>query len=326
MDRLKKFRASRNLRALFRENSVSTDDLIYPLFVTAAEEGVSPVASMPGVNRYSVDCLSEIIQAVVKAGIKAVIVFGIPAEKDEIGSGVSGDKCVVVQAIREIKRIAPSLVVMADVCLCEYTSHGHCGILQGEKIDDCATLEVISKAAVDYAKAGAEMVAPSGMTDGAVGSIRKALDDAGFIHTAIVGYSAKFASAYYGPFRDAAFSSPGKGDRKSYQMDPANFREALREVDADIKEGADAIIVKPALAYGDILHAVAKKTNLPIVAYSVSGEYSMVKAASANGWIDEKRIVLENLMCLKRGGADLIITYHALDAAKWITAERDANV
>lgn len=323
---MKKFRATGNLRSLFRENTVSAEDLICPLFVTAAEKDVTPVGSMPGVFRYPVDALSGIVPSIVEAGIKAVIVFGIPAEKDDAGSGASGGKCVVAEAIRAIKRISPSLVVIADVCLCEYTSHGHCGILRGGKIDESATLAAISAAAVDYAEAGAEIVAPSGMTDGATDAIRRALDAAGFTCTAIAAYSAKFASAYYGPFRDAASSSPRGGDRKSYQMDPANFREALREVEADIKEGADAVIVKPALAYGDVLKTVAEKTNLPVIAYSVSGEYSMVKAAAAKGWIDERRVVLENLICLKRGGADLVITYHALEAAGWMKEATDGGI
>ena len=256
---------------------------------------------------------------VVAAGVRPVLLFGIPAHKDETGSAAFAMDGVVPEAIRLIKRDYPEVLVIADVCLCEYTSHGHCGLVDAEgRVLNDATLPLLAKASVAYARAGADIVAPSDMMDGRVGAIRAALDDAGFVEMPIMSYAAKFASAYYGPFRDAAQSAPQFGDRKTYQMDPANGREALREVAADIEEGADLIIAKPAMAYLDVLAATARTFNIPVVAYNVSGEYAMVKAAAAQGWIDERRIVMENLVGMKRAGAKAIITYHALDAARWL--------
>lgn len=322
MERLRRLRRSAAMRDLVRENHVRVDDLIYPLFAVEGEDKVLPVKSMPGICQYSPDRLSEEVARVTAAGIRAVLLFGIPAHKDEVGSAAYSDDGIVAQAIRAIKAVAPDLVVIADVCLCEYTSHGHCGLVKDGTVLNDETLPLLAKAAVAYAKAGADVVAPSDMMDGRVGAIRMALDAAGFADTAIMAYSAKFASAYYGPFRDAAHSAPQFGDRRTYQMDPANGREALREVAADIDEGADFIIAKPAIAYLDIVRDIATEFALPVVAYNVSGEYAMVKAAAANGWIDERRTVLENLVGMKRAGARMIITYHALDAARWLQEER----
>ena len=303
---------------MVRENHVRVDELIYPIFVRDGEDEVVPVPSMPGICQYTLDRLPEELGRTVAAGVHAVLLFGIPAHKDETGSAACAEDGIVPRAIRAIKAKYPDLVVIADVCLCEYTSHGHCGLVKDGRILNDETLPLLAKASVAYAKAGADIVAPSDMMDGRVGAIRAALDAAGFAETAIMAYSAKFASAYYGPFRDAAQSAPQFGDRRTYQMDPANGREALREVAADVAEGADYIIAKPATAYLDIVRDIAANFDLPVVAYNVSGEYAMVKAAAANGWIDERRIVLENLVGMKRAGAKMIITYHALDAAKWL--------
>lgn len=318
MDRTRRLRKTPQLRAMVREEHVRVDELIYPIFVTAKKDVVEPVESMPGICQYSLDHLPEEIARVEKAKIPAVLLFGIPDHKDEVGSGAYEENGIVQRAIRLIKEHAPQLLVIADVCLCEYTSHGHCGLVKEGIILNDETLPLLAKAAVSYARAGADMVAPSDMMDKRVGYIRRALDEEGFFDTPIMSYSAKFASAYYGPFRDAAHSAPGFGDRKTYQMDPANGREALREVEEDIAEGADLIIAKPALAYMDVIRDIADHYNIPIVAYNVSGEYAMVKAAAANGWIDEKRIVMENMLGMKRAGAKMIITYHALDVARWI--------
>lgn len=291
-----------------------------PVFVV---DGPSEdVESMPGVRRHSLEDFAVEIGKIADKGIPAVLLFGIPAAKDETGSGASGDDAIVPRAIRLAKAKRPDLVVIADVCLCEYTSHGHCGVVKGGEISNDETLPLIAAAAVSYAKAGADFVAPSGMMDGAVAAIRAALDSAGFPDVAIMAYSAKYASAFYGPFRDAAKSAPAFGDRRTYQMDPANSMEALREAKADAAEGADAIIAKPAMAYLDVLSAISRETLLPVVAYSVSGEYAMVKAAAEKGWIDEKRVVMESLLCMKRAGARMIITYHAMDAAGWMRGER----
>ena len=302
MERTRRLRTSNYMRDMVRENHVRIDELIYPIFVTEGENIKHPVESMPGIYQYSLDRLSEEINRIKEAGIKAILIFGIPDHKDEVGSGAYAEDGIVPKAIRQIKKEYEELLIIADVCLCEYTSHGHCGL-------------------VSYAKAGADIIAPSDMMDLRVKAIREALDEAGFVYTPIMSYSAKFASGYYGPFRDAAHSAPGFGDRKTYQMDPANGQEALREIGEDIEEGADLIIAKPALAYMDIMKEASMKYNIPIVAYNVSGEYAMVKAAAANGWIDEKKIVMENMVGLKRAGAKMIITYHALDVAKWLKEE-----
>ena len=277
---------------------------------------------MPGIYQYSLDRIGEELDRVVEAGIKAVLVFGIPDHKDEVGSGAYDEHGIVQEAIRLMKKEYPDLLVIADVCLCEYTSHGHCGLIRDGEILNDETLPLLAKAAVTYAQAGADIIAPSDMMDKRVAAIREALDENGFINIPILSYSAKFASGYYGPFRDAAHSAPGFGDRKTYQMDPANGQEALREVEEDILEGADMIIAKPALAYMDVMKEISLNYNIPIVAYNVSGEYAMVKAAAENGWIDEKKIVMENMVGFKRAGAKMIITYHALDVARWIKEEK----
>ena len=318
MERLRRLRKSAAIRDMVRENHVRVDELIYPLFVMEGRNRKVDVPSMPGIAQYTVDRLGEELDRIVAAGIRAVLLFGIPARKDAVGSGAYAKNGVVPRAIRAIRRKCPDLVVIADVCLCEYTSHGHCGLVKDGVILNDETLPLLAKASVAYAAAGADIVAPSDMMDGRVGAIRAALDQAGFKDVAVMAYSAKFASAYYGPFRDAAHSAPQFGDRRTYQMDPANGREALREVAADVAEGADFIIAKPATAYLDVVRDIATAFDLPVVAYNVSGEYAMVKAAAANGWIDERRIVLENLVGMKRAGAKMIITYHALDAARWL--------
>ena len=318
MDRLRRLRKTAAIRDMVRETHVRVEELIYPIFAMDGEDKVVPVPSMPGICQYALDRLPEELDRVAAAGIRAILLFGIPAHKDECGSAAYDEDGIVPRAIRAIKAKYPDLVVIADVCLCEYTSHGHCGLVKDGRILNDETLPLLAKASVTYAKAGADIVAPSDMMDGRVGAIRKALDAAGFVDVAIMSYSAKFASAYYGPFRDAAHSAPQFGDRRTYQMDPANGREALREVAADVAEGADYIIAKPAIAYLDVLKDISLNCDLPIVAYNVSGEYAMVKAAAANGWIDERRIVLENLVGMKRAGAKMIITYHALEAARWI--------
>ena len=318
MERLRRLRKSAAIRDMVRENHVRVDELIYPLFVMEGRNRKVDVPSMPGIAQYTVDRLGEELDRIVAAGIKAVLLFGIPARKDAVGSGAYAKNGVVPRAIRAIRRKCPDLVVIADVCLCEYTSHGHCGLVKDGVILNDETLPLLAKASVAYAAAGADIVAPSDMMDGRVGAIRAALDQAGFKDVAVMAYSAKFASAYYGPFRDAAHSAPQFGDRRTYQMDPANGREALREVAADVDEGADYLIAKPAIAYLDIVRDIASEFDLPVVAYNVSGEYAMVKAAAANGWIDERRVVLENLVGMKRAGAKMIITYHALDAARWL--------
>ena len=321
MDRTRRLRQTVAMRDMVRENHVRVDELIYPLFVMEGENLAEPVESMPGICQYSLDRMNEELDRVKEAGIPAILIFGIPAHKDEVGSGAYDEHGIVQEAIRRIKKDYPDLIVIADVCLCEYTSHGHCGLIRDGIILNDETLPLLAKSAVSYAEAGADIVAPSDMMDKRVGAIRKVLDEAGFTYTPIMAYSAKFASGYYGPFRDAAHSAPGFGDRKTYQMDPANGQEALREVEEDLAEGADLIIAKPAMAYMDIIRAIHENYNVPIVAYNVSGEYAMVKAAAANGWIDEKKIVMENMIGMKRAGAKMIITYHALDVARWIREE-----
>ena len=321
MDRTRRLRQTVAMRDMVRENHVRVDELIYPLFVMEGENLAEPVESMPGICQYSLDRMNEELDRVKEAGIPAILIFGIPAHEDEVGSGAYDEHGIVQEAIRRIKKDYSDLIVIADVCLCEYTSHGHCGLIRDGIILNDETLPLLAKSAVSYAEAGADIVAPSDMMDKRVSVIRKALDEAGFTYTPIMAYSAKFASGYYGPFRDAAHSAPGFGDRKTYQMDPANGQEALREVEEDLAEGADLIIAKPAMAYMDIIRAIHENYNVPIVAYNVSGEYAMVKAAAANGWIDEKKIVMENMIGMKRAGAKMIITYHALDVARWIREE-----
>lgn len=318
MDRMRRLRRNEAIRSMVRENHIRTDELIYPIFVIEGENISNPIDSMPGIYQYSIDRLHEELDRVCDAGILAVLLFGIPAHKDEIGSGAYDENGIVNQAIRYIKKNYSHIIVIADVCLCEYTSHGHCGLVQNGEILNDETLPLLAKAAVSYSKAGADIVAPSDMMDKRVAALREALDKEGFAKTAIMSYSAKFASCYYSPFRDAAGSAPGFGDRKTYQMDPANGREALREVKQDILEGADFIIAKPALGYMDVIKDISLHYNIPIAAYNVSGEYSMVKAAAMQGWIDERKVVMENMVGLKRAGAKMVITYHALDVAKWI--------
>ncbi|MDQ0244636.1 porphobilinogen synthase [Bacillus fengqiuensis] len=320
--RHRRLRHSANMRALVRETYLHKEDLIYPIFVVEGENKRNPVQSMPGVDQISLDLVQEEMKELVELGIKSVIVFGIPAEKDEVGSGAYHDHGIVQEATRKIKESYPELIVIADTCLCEYTSHGHCGVIEGERVLNDPSLDLLARTAVSQAKAGADIIAPSNMMDGFVAAIRHGLDEAGFEHIPIMSYAVKYASAFYGPFRDAAESAPQFGDRKTYQMDPANRLEALREAESDVAEGADFLIVKPAMSYMDIMRDVKNHFNLPLVAYNVSGEYAMVKAAAANGWIDEKGIVLELLTSMKRAGVDLIITYHAKDVARWLSEQQ----
>lgn len=317
MYRFRRLRRDERIRAVMQETRLHPKDFIYPIFVIEGENVRNPVDSMPGVFQYSIDCLDEILDRVKEARIGGVMLFGIPACKDPQGSQAYARDGVTQRAVRHIREKYPEIYIVVDVCLCEYTSHGHCGMVRGEEILNDETLPYLVKMAVSLVEAGADMVAPSDMMDGRVAAIREGLDRAGFTQTPIMAYSAKFASAYYGPFRDAAQSAPGFGDRRSYQMDFANGREALREIRADIEEGADIVMVKPALAYLDVLKEAALTFDMPLAVYNVSGEYAMVKAAAANGWIDERRIVLENLTAMKRAGAKIIITYHALEAAAW---------
>jgi porphobilinogen synthase len=318
--RLRRLRATASLRNLVRETQLDVRDLIYPLFIAQGTHVQQEIAAMPGQFRWSVDRFPNEIEKIAKLGIPAVLLFGVleTSSKDETGSASWDEHGVVQEAIRAIKRVAPEMIVITDVCLCEYTSHGHCGIVQDGRVLNDPTLELLARQAVSHVRAGADVVAPSDMMDGRVAAIRAALDRDRFTDTPILAYSAKYASGFYGPFREAAGSTPQFGDRRAYQMDAANAREALREIELDIAEGADMVMVKPALAYLDILTRARQRFDLPLVAYNVSGEYSMVKAASANGWIDEKRIVLEILTAIKRAGADLVITYHAPDVAEWM--------
>lgn len=319
MNRFRRLRTSEEIRRLVRETHVNIRSLIYPVFVAENISEKKPVESMPEVYQYPLSELDEIISRCAESRIGGVLLFGIPAHKDESASSAYDDNGITQQAIRFIKKNYLELPVIADVCLCEYTSHGHCGVVKGDRILNDETLPLLCRMAVSMAEAGADIIAPSDMMDGRVGATRSALDEKGFIETPVMSYSAKYASGYYSPFRDAAESAPAFGDRRTYQMDFANVREAVREVEDDIAEGADIVMVKPALAYLDVVRAVRESCNLPLAAYNVSGEYSMVKAAAKLGYIDEKRIVLENLTAIKRAGADIIITYHALDAARWLT-------
>ncbi|AMW99516.1 porphobilinogen synthase [Rummeliibacillus stabekisii] len=317
--RHRRLRQSSAMRAMVKETYLHKEDFIYPIFVIDGENIKNEVSSMPGVFQFSLDRLGEEMDEVVSLGIPSVILFGLPAEKDEVGSQAYHDHGIVQEATRFIKKNYPEIVVVADTCLCEFTSHGHCGVVsEDEKILNDPSLDLLAKTAVSQAEAGADIIAPSNMMDGFVAAIRKGLDEAGYEDVPIMSYAVKYASAYYGPFRDAADGAPQFGDRKTYQMDPSNRMEAMREAESDVEEGADFLIVKPALSYLDIMRDVRNNFDLPVVAYNVSGEYAMVKAAAINGWIDEKQVVLETLLGMKRAGADLIITYHAKDAVRWM--------
>ena len=319
--RPRRLRRTAPLRRLVAETRLSPDDLVLPLFVDDEPSGRRPIGSMPGVFRWSVDRLPEIVEPVAAAGIPGVLLFGVPSEKHDDGRGAWDTAGPVQRAIARIKQAAPDLVVMTDVCLCEYTTHGHCGLIDDHAmcnpVND-ASVELLVRQALSHAESGADVVAPSDMFDGRVGAIRRGLDERGFEDVAIVSYAAKYASAYYGPFREAAGSTPAFGDRRSHQMDPANAREALRELALDAEEGADVLMIKPALAYLDVLARARERFDLPLAAYNVSGEYAMVKAAAANGWIDERRIVTENLLAMRRAGADFVFTYHALEVCQWL--------
>ncbi|WP_057911544.1 porphobilinogen synthase [Peribacillus muralis] len=323
-NRHRRLRASAGMRALVRETHLHKEDLIYPIFVIDGEQVKNEINSMPGIYQLSMDNLAAEMDEVVSLGIKSVILFGVPFEhdKDEHGTGAFHHNGLVQEATRLIKKQYPEVIVIADTCLCEYTSHGHCGVVEGEKILNDASLDLLAKTAISQAEAGADIIAPSNMMDGFVAAIRAGLDEAGFEDIPIMSYAVKYASAFYGPFRDAANGAPQFGDRKTYQMDPANRLEAFREAESDVAEGADFLIVKPALAYMDIIRDVKNNFNLPVVSYNVSGEYSMVKAAAQNGWIDEKAIVMEMLTGLKRAGSDLIITYFSKDVARWMDEDQ----
>jgi porphobilinogen synthase len=314
--RPRRLRRNENLRRMIRETRLSVDDFVYPLFIVPGSGVEKPISSLAGQFHYSVDKSVEAAARAVDLGIPAVILFGIPEHKDGVGSEAWKDSGVIQKAIRAIKKQCPSLIVMADACFCEYTDHGHCGVLRDGELDNDASLENLARAVVSYAKAGVDIVAPSGMLDGFVGACRESLDEDGFDQVAIMAYSAKYASGYYGPFRDAVDSTPKEGDRRGYQMDPANVAEAVREVSLDVAEGADIVMVKPALAYLDVIRAVSDEINMPIAAYNVSGEYAMIEAAAEKGLIDKDRVILETLTGIRRAGADMIITYHALYAAK----------
>lgn len=319
--RPRRLRKTAALRSFVRETELLPRDFVYPLFAINGKNVKKPIASMPGVYQLSVDNIVREGEECLRLGIPAVILFGIPASKDEKGTSAFDPAEAVQQAVSALKRQFPELLVITDVCLCEYTSHGHCGLITAGEVENDLTLNLLAQTALSHARAGADIVAPSDMMDGRVAAIRSALDEHGFVQTPIMSYAVKYASAFYGPFRDAAGSVPQFGDRRSYQMDPANCREALKEVAQDLAEGADMLMVKPALAYLDIIRAVKAATNLPLAAYNVSGEYAMVKAAAEKGWLDEKRVVLEMLLSMKRAGADMILTYFAKEAAVWLKEE-----
>ena len=316
MNRTRRLRKTENIRRLVRENKLTVDDLIYPLFIEEGTNIETEIVSMPGIKRFSLDRISKELDEVVALDIPAVLLFGIPSKKDEIGSETWNDNGIMQNAIRFIKKNYPSLYVITDVCFCEYTSHGHCGVIHDNDVDNDATLPNIAKQVISHAKAGADMVAPSGMMDGMIATIREALDNTGFYDLPIMSYAVKYASAYYGPFRDAADSAPTFGDRRTYQMDASNRDEALREATYDDQEGADILMVKPALAYLDIIRDVKNNFDRPVACYNVSGEYAMIKAAAEKGWIDGDRVMMESLLSMKRAGADIIITYFAKDVAK----------
>jgi porphobilinogen synthase len=320
--RSRRLRRTAALRALVRETSVETDRLVQPLFVREDPRSDAEIPSMPGIRRLTVDEVAAETEELERLRIPAVILFGLPSSKDPLGQGAYDDRGVVQRAIRAIKHATPDLVVMADVCLCEYTDHGHCGVVRNGRIDNDATVDLLARTAVSQARAGADIVAPSAMMDGQVAGVRTALDREGFDETVILAYAAKHASAFYGPFRDAADSAPQFGDRRSYQKDPANLRESLREIALDLEEGADIVMVKPALAYLDVIRAARERFDAPLAAYAVSGEYTLVKAAAEKGWIDEQAVVEEILVAIRRAGADLILTYHAKDFARWRREER----
>ena len=317
--RLRRLRRTEALRNLVRETQVEVGDLVYPLFVVPGSRVKEEIPSMPGIFRHSVDLLPPEVEEIARLGIPAVLLFGIPEEKDELGSSAYRPEGIIPKAIRSIKQAVPELLVITDVCLCEYTRHGHCGVVVDGEVDNDKTLELLTRIAVSHAAAGADIVAPSDMMDGRVKAIRQALDEANFTRTPILSYAAKYASSFYGPFREAAECTPQFSDRRSYQMDPSNWREALREVAQDIAEGADIIMIKPALPYLDVIHRVRHSFNHPLAAYNVSGEFAMVKAAAERGWLEERSAVREILTAIKRAGADIIITYHAKDAALWLS-------
>ncbi len=316
--RPRRLRATPVLRKMVRETTLAPGDFIYPMFIVHGQRIRREIKSMPGICQLSVDQAVLEAQEAAELGIPAITLFGIPAVKDSVGSENFSDEGIVQQALRAIKKALPELITIADLCMCEYTDHGHCGIVEGDEILNDATLEILGKAAVSYARAGADVIAPSGMMDGMVSAIRPALDAEGFVNVSILSYAIKYASAFYGPFREAAEGTPQFGDRKTHQMDPANAREALRELALDLEEGADMVMVKPALPYLDIIRRVRDACHLPVAAYNVSGEYAMIKAAAANGWLDERAVVLELLTGIKRAGADMILTYHAKDATRWL--------
>lgn len=316
--RHRRLRRTEAIRDLVRENTLNSNDFIYPLFVVEGENIKEEIPSLDGNYHFSIDRLNEIIEEVVECGVKGIILFGLPAYKDECGSSAFDDNGIVQKAVRRIKELAPSLCVITDVCMCQYTSHGHCGALHNGEVVNDETLKLLGKVALSHAKAGADMVAPSDMMDGRVAYMRNVLDENGYSNVSIMAYSAKYCSAFYGPFREAADSAPKSGDRKSYQMDPANLNEAMREIESDIEEGADIIMVKPASSYLDVIRCAKDRHECPIAAYSVSGEFAMVKAGAKLGYINEKAIALEMLLSMKRAGADMIITYYALEASRWI--------
>lgn len=319
--RPRRLRRTEAIRSMVRENTLSPADFVYPIFVVPGTNVKEEIPSMPNCYHLSVDNAVKVAEEIYKLGIPAVEVFGLPEYKDEIGSSAWDMTSPVQRAMKAIKAAVPDLVIVGDVCLCQYTSHGHCGKLCGHEVDNDATLPLLAKVALSQAECGADIVAPSDMMDGRIGVIRETLDANGLQNVSVMSYAVKYASAFYGPFRDAADSAPHFGDRRGYQMDPANSREAMKEVGLDLEEGADIIMVKPAMTYLDIVHQVRERIDRPVAVYNVSGEYAMVKAAAANGWIDERRIVLESLLSMKRAGADIIITYHAIDAAKWLKEE-----
>ena len=318
LHRYRRLRRSESLRAIVRETALAPSDFIAPLFVVPGAGVRQPVLSMPGVDRVSPDLAAKDAKALAALGVLSVILFGIPEEKDAVGTSSADPEGPVCRAVRAIKAESPKTVVMTDVCLCEYTDHGHCGVIAGDTVDNDATLPILAAEALAHAAAGADVVAPSDMMDGRVGAIRAALDKSGYRDVALLAYAAKYASGFYGPFREAAESTPSFGDRRAYQMDPANVREAIKEVLSDVEEGADLVMVKPALSYLDVVRAAKEATNVPVACYNVSGEYAMVKAAAQLGWIDGKRVTLEILTSMKRAGADLILTYHAEEAAEWL--------
>ena len=316
--RPRRLRANENLRRLVRETALSVNDLIYPMFVVHGRDTATEISAMPGCYQYSIDNLIKAARELAALGIPGTILFGVPASKDPFGLEAYADDGIIQQAVHAIKDAVPDLLVMTDVCLCEYTDHGHCGVIEAGEVQNDPTLELLVKESLSHARAGADVIAPSDMMDGRVGAIRTALDENGYENIPIMAYAAKYASAFYGPFREAAESTPQFGDRRSYQMDPANAEEALREVSLDIEEGADVLMVKPALSYLDIIHRVKTEFQVPVAAYNVSGEYAMVKAAAQNGWIDEERVALELLTSIKRAGADMILTYFAKSVVEWL--------